>query len=45
MKRRWQEDDEEEIEAYSRRLKRAIVPEEIKRNGQNDLKGEDTKRK
>lgn len=44
MKRRWQEDDEEEIEAYSRRLKRAIVPEEIKRNGQNDLKGEDTKK-
>lgn len=44
MKRRWQEDDEEEIEAYSRRLKRAIVPEEIKRNGQNDFKGEDTKK-
>ena len=30
MKRRWQEDDEEELESYSRRLKRAIVPEEIK---------------
>ena len=44
MKRRWQEDDEKEIEAYSRRLKRAIVPEEIKRNGQNDFKGEDTKK-
>ena len=27
MKRRWQEDDEEEIESYSRRLKRAIVPD------------------
>lgn len=26
MKRRWQEDDEEELEPYSRRLKRAIVP-------------------
>lgn len=44
MKRRWQEDDEEEIEAYSRRLKRAIVPEEIKRDGQNGFKGEDTKK-
>lgn len=44
MKRRWQEDEEEEIEAYSRRLKRAIVPEEIKRDGQNDFKGEDTKK-
>jgi hypothetical protein len=31
MRRRWQEDDEEEIESYSRRLKKAIVPEEIKR--------------
>lgn len=30
MRRRWQEDDEEEIESYSRRLKKAIVPEEIK---------------
>lgn len=30
MKRRWQEDDEEELESYSRRLKQAIVPEEIK---------------
>ena len=30
MRRRWQEDDEEEIESYSRRLKKAIVPDEIK---------------
>lgn len=30
MRRRWQEDDAEEIESYSRRLKKAIVPEEIK---------------
>ena len=44
MKRRWQEDEEEEIEAYSRRLKRAIVPEEIKQYGQNDFKGGDTKK-
>lgn len=30
MKRRWQEDDDEELESYSRRLKQAIVPEELK---------------
>lgn len=35
MKRRWQEDEEEEIESYSRRLKRAIVPEESKQDRNN----------
>ncbi len=29
MKRRWQEDDVEELESYSRRLKQAIIPEEL----------------
>lgn len=35
MKRRWQEDDEEEIESYSRRLKRAIVSDELKQDINN----------
>lgn len=30
MKRRWQEEDDDELESYSRRLKQAIVPEELK---------------
>lgn len=44
MKRRWQEDDEEEIESYSRRLKRAIVPEEAIQDGQKGYRTEDTKK-
>lgn len=30
MRRRWQEEDDDELESYSRRLKQAIVPEELK---------------
>ncbi len=45
MKRRWQEDEEEEIKSYSRRLKRAIVPEEIEQDEIiNDIKKEDSKK-
>lgn len=44
MKRRWQEDDEEEIESYSRRLKRAIVPDEVIQDGQKGYRTEDTKK-
>ncbi len=44
MKRRWQEDDEEEIESYSRRLKRAIVPEEAIQDGQKGYRTEDAKK-
>lgn len=45
MKRRWQEDDEEELESYSRRLKRAIVPEEIKQEEKKSSGNEGKKRK
>ena len=44
MKRRWQEDEEEEIESYSRRLKRAIVPEESKQGRNNKSGNEETKK-
>lgn len=44
MKRRWQEDDEEELESYSRRLKRAIVPEEIKQEEKRVLGNEGKKK-
>lgn len=44
MKRRWQEDDEEEIESYSRRLKRAIVPDEVIQDGKKGYRTEDTKK-
>lgn len=44
MKRRWQEDDEEELESYSRRLKRAIVPEEIKQEEKKGFGNEDKKK-
>lgn len=44
MKRRWQEDDEEEIESYSRRLKRAIVPDEVIQDWQKGYRTEDTKK-
>lgn len=44
MKRRWQEDEEEEIESYSRRLKRAIVPEESKQDRNNKSGNEETKK-
>lgn len=44
MKRRWQEDEEEEIESYSRRLKRAIVPEESKQPQNNKSGNEETKK-
>ena len=36
MKKRWQEDDEEELESYSRRLKQAVVPKDIKEEQQNN---------
>jgi hypothetical protein len=45
MKKRWQEDDEEELESYSRRLKRAIVPEEIKQEKKRVLEMKVRKRK
>ena len=35
MKKRWQEDDEEELESYSRRLKQAVVPRDTKEEQQN----------
>lgn len=44
MKRRWKEDDEEEIEAYSRRLKRAIAPEEMKQDAPKASGNEDKKK-
>ncbi|MDE5802214.1 MAG: toll/interleukin-1 receptor domain-containing protein [Lachnospiraceae bacterium] len=43
MKRRWQEDDKEEIESYSIRLKQAIVPEEIKKGEHEHSENEDKK--
>lgn len=44
MKRRWKEDDEEEIDAYSRRLKKAIASEEIKQDVPK-VSGNDDKKK
>lgn len=44
MRRRWQEDDEEEIESYSRRLKKAIVPEEIKIVEQENFENKEKKK-
>ena len=44
MRKRWQEDEEEEIESYSRRLKRAIVPEEMSRGEQKSSGNEDKKK-
>ena len=44
MKRRWQEDDKEEIESYSRRLQKAIVPEEAKQGGQESSANKETKK-
>ncbi|MBE5934283.1 MAG: hypothetical protein E7262_00640 [Lachnospiraceae bacterium] len=44
MRRRWQEDDIEEIESYSRRLKQAIVPKEIKQTEKNGIKKEESKK-
>jgi hypothetical protein len=44
MRRRWQEDDEEEIESYSRRLKKAIVPEEIKRTEEVSSENKENKK-
>ena len=44
MKRKWQEDEEEEIESYSRRLKRAIVPEEVKQDRNNKSGNEERKK-
>lgn len=44
MKRKWQEDEEEEIESYSRRLKRAIVPEEVKQDINNKSGNEERKK-
>lgn len=44
MKKRKQEDEEEEIESYSRRLKRAIVPEESKQDRNNKSGNEETKK-
>lgn len=38
MRRRRHEDDEEEIASYSRRLKKAIVPEEIKEEENSEAK-------
>lgn len=35
MKKRWQEDDEEELESYSRRLKQAVIPRDTKEEQQN----------
>lgn len=43
MKRRWQEDDKEEIASYSIRLKQAIVPEEIKKGEHGHSENEDKK--
>lgn len=44
MKRRWQEDEEEELESYSRRLKLAIIPEEIKQEEKKSSENEDKKK-
>lgn len=44
MKRRWQEDEEEELESYSRRLKLAIIPEEIKQEEIKSSENEDKKK-
>lgn len=44
MRKRWQEDDEEELETYSRRLKRALVPEEIKQEDKKSYVNEDKKK-
>lgn len=44
MKRRRHEDDEEEIESYSRRLKRAIVPEDAKNEAQRNSESEEKKK-
>ena len=35
MKKRWQEDGEEELESYSRRLKQAVIPRDTKEEQQN----------
>lgn len=35
MKKRWQEDDEEELESYSRRLKQAVISRDTKEEQQN----------
>lgn len=43
MKRRWKEDDKEEIASYSIRLKQAIVPEEIKKGEHGHSENEDKK--
>lgn len=43
MKRRWQEDDKEEIASYSIRLKQAIVQEEIKKGEHEYSESEDKK--
>lgn len=43
MKRRWQEDDKEEIASYSIRLKQAIVPEETKKGEHEHSENEDKK--
>lgn len=43
MKRRRQEDDNEEIASYSRRLKQAIIPEEIEQNEYTNSENEDKK--
>ena len=44
MKKRWQEDDKEELESYSRRLKLAIIPEEIKQEEKKSSRNEDKKK-
>lgn len=44
MKRRWQEDDKEELESYSRRLKLAIIPEEIRQEENKSSRNEDKKK-
>ena len=43
IRRKQKEDEEEEIESYSRRLKRAIVPEESKTDRNNKSGNEETK--
>lgn len=43
MKRRWQEDEKEEIASYSIRLKQAIIPEEIKERELKQSEDEDKK--
>ena len=44
MKRRHHEDNEEEIESYSRRLKRAIVLEDVKNESQRNYESEEKKK-